>query len=113
MLSFHKYHLTIVYSFCLFGTCLLGDNLLEFPNNSRLKKAIIDNGTHALVGLFSGLFITTFFEGKILSIHMKLAVATCVIVSSLIDLDHFIAAKSFRLKVSFIVYLIIQYFNNF
>lgn len=90
----------LLLSLLLATTCLLGDALVHRYSHSRVLKAICDNLTHAIVGLLAATLIineikyyTTFDE----QIWM---LVTCFVASSLIDMDHFIAARSWRLIVS-------------
>lgn len=68
---------------------------------SPLGKAVCDNVTHALIGglAWSICYLNrdnTFYESN----HGALEVLACTFLSSVIDLDHFIAAKSTLLKVA-------------
>ncbi|XP_028171688.1 transmembrane protein 267 [Ostrinia furnacalis] len=84
---------------CLFSTALLGDYIVfkSKYSNSFIFRAIADSTVHAGVGLFSSLLF--FSRGQsILSNTCIYNVILCTIVSSLIDVDHFIVAKSINLK---------------
>lgn len=73
-------------------TCWLGDLKLR-RTSEPLIKALADSATHGLVGLFTAAIILTECSDK-----LYLAVG-CMVMSSMIDLDHFIAAKSLKLSV--------------
>lgn len=76
-------------------TSLTGDKLLEKINSSHLFRALADNLAHGLIGLFSAAVVVA--ENKD-NIYLAFI---CFILSSLIDVDHFIAARSLKLSVSF------------
>lgn len=76
-----------------------GDYITTASNNPVLK-ALCDNVTHAVIG---GLCwcIAYFNRDKTVQETRSgfLEVMSCMVLSSVIDLDHFIAAKSVLLKV--------------
>lgn len=74
-------------------TCKMGDKLLQTMSAGQLSKAIVDNVTHALVGLLSGIIVVSSHQEKL---HLAIG---CMLISSLIDADHFIAARSLKLVV--------------
>lgn len=73
-------------------TCLIGDKKMQSPMEP-MTKAIIDNSTHGLIGLFSAIIVLADHYEK-----LHLAVA-CTMMSSLIDADHFLTARSLKLAV--------------
>lgn len=73
--------------------CLFGDLSLQQTRHDPLHAAIIDNVTHALVGFVAGQL---YFGWKQIA-----WIIGCMLMSSLIDIDHFIAARSIMLSVSF------------
>lgn len=86
-------------------TCLLGDKLVQ-ATRDPLVKAAIDSSTHALIGFFSAAVVLTEHREKI---HLAVA---CMVMSSLIDVDHFVMAKSFKLSVRIIIAVVINYAMN-
>ncbi|XP_030763914.1 transmembrane protein 267 [Sitophilus oryzae] len=88
-------YLTCTLSF----TAVIGDYLTLNFSDSPIVKAALDNGTHFIIGGFSW-FIFYLNSDKIdCSLRQIVAeIFLCALMSSLIDLDHFIAAKSFFLK---------------
>ncbi|XP_075161418.1 transmembrane protein 267 isoform X2 [Haematobia irritans] len=78
-------------------TCLLGDNFVEI-NQNPLLKALADNATHAAIGALSGIAFAVQFYEKTSNIFGWLLIFICFTCSSLIDVDHFIAAKSWNLE---------------
>lgn len=86
-------------SVCLGVTCLIGDNLVERFSNFAIFKAICDNFTHGLIGFLSAFLIVSELRDHVLWNERSLLIAACTIVSSLIDIDHFIAARSWNLSV--------------
>lgn len=87
--------------------CLLGDYLDE-KTDHPLLRALCDNGTHALVGALSGISFVIHFHDKISNVTGWLMMFGCFACSSLIDMDHFIIAKSFSLEV---IYYVKKLFN--
>lgn len=75
-------------------TCFIGDKKLHAVNKQQIFRALCDNVTHGLVGLFA---CASAFMDNWDKMYMAII---CMIISSAIDLDHFIAAKSLRLSVS-------------
>ncbi|XP_013111854.2 transmembrane protein 267 [Stomoxys calcitrans] len=96
------YNSTMVYMRIIIATltcltCLLGDNFVEISQNPLLK-ALADNATHAAIGALSGIaFVVQFYE-KTSHFFGWLLIFVCFICSSLIDVDHFIAARSWNLE---------------
>lgn len=74
-----------------------GDRLVDNSKNNVLR-ASFDNLTHALIGGLSWILVLILSKKTILpNIY---SVVYCTAISSLIDLDHFVAAASFNLRVS-------------
>lgn len=73
-----------------------GDYVVE-TSRSPVLKAINDNLTHGLIG---GLSWMVYCVKRRKSRLIVFEVVLCTLLSSLIDLDHFVAAKSVLLKVS-------------
>lgn len=76
------------------STCYFGDKLVQRTNKNHVLCAIFDNLTHSVIGLFSAATLLISDKDK-----FYLAVV-CMVLSSIIDIDHFIAAKSLKLTVS-------------
>lgn len=76
---------------------ITGDYIVS---HSRLHifQAIFDNVTHCVIGGLSW-FLVCIICKRYNSYQTLLEVAVCALVSSLIDIDHFIVAKSIYLKV--------------
>lgn len=79
--------------------CVFGDWLVELHLNSSIAKAIFDNVTHACVGLFTASILFIQLDHRISTAERNAAIIVCCLVSSLIDVDHFIAARSWKLTV--------------
>lgn len=78
-------------------TCLVGDYLVEH-SNIRIHKALFDNTTHAAIAGISWLIVCFRFKySSALSIFSE--VLGCAALASMIDIDHFIVAKSMQIKV--------------
>lgn len=82
-----------ILSFVVAVTCAVGDKSLQKMPLQPLTKAMIDNSIHGLIGLFSATILLTDNFDKL---HMAVA---CMMMSSVIDADHFVAARSFKLAV--------------
>lgn len=72
--------------------CVFGDKKVQ-STSEPLTKALIDNSTHAVVGLLSAMIIVA---DQLDKVHLAVA---CMLLSSLIDVDHFLEANSLRLSV--------------
>lgn len=77
--------------------CVTIDYLLTFPiiNNKDYSRAFVDNMGHAVIGGVSWIIVV--------GIHREgvLQAIGCALMSSLIDVDHFVMARSLQLKVQF------------
>lgn len=82
----------------LLVTSLLGDFLVG-KSEVHLHKALLDNATHAVIAGISWLIVCFRFKYEN-ALQIALEVLGCAALGSLIDLDHFLAARSLRLKVS-------------
>lgn len=80
-------------------TCLLGDNFVELTDHPVLR-ALVDNGTHAVIGAITGIAFVIQFYDKMTNCLGWCLILLCFLTSSLIDLDHFIQARSWNLEVS-------------
>ncbi|XP_050095676.1 transmembrane protein 267 [Anopheles aquasalis] len=79
--------------------CIGGDKLGEGSSKSALLRALIDNATHALIGLIVGDLVLNSVKQHHFTRHEYcILLLEAAIVSSFIDLDHFIEAKSIRLQ---------------
>jgi hypothetical protein len=92
MIVHKNWVINFVLSVMTVATCWLGDLKLR-RGGDPLPKAICDSSTHGLVGLFTSAIILTECSDK-----LYLAIA-CMLIASLIDVDHFITARSFKLSV--------------
>ena len=84
----------------LICVCLLGDQLL-FDLKDGLLKALSDNITHILISVFSW-FIIIYDLKTPLTENIQISLVQCVAaaaIASLIDIDHYIMAKSIHLEV--------------
>lgn len=94
------------------GICIFGDYLVERNHESQILKAICDNTTHALIGLFSALIMILEANRRIGGIERISLIVICTIVSSFIDFDHFVVAKSIKLSVIFHIIFEIQQIDD-
>uniref|UniRef100_A0A0A9Y8C5 Transmembrane protein 267 n=1 Tax=Lygus hesperus TaxID=30085 RepID=A0A0A9Y8C5_LYGHE len=87
-------------SICL--TALIGDKLVDLFSNLNELKALADSSTHGLIGVFSWAATLSYLRSKRFSLtgNRLLDIGLCGIIASVIDLDHFYAAKSFSLTAA-------------
>lgn len=95
-----------LFNFLLVNTTIIGDYVVfnSKYSDSQLFRAIADSIVHASIGFLSSLIYFTYNHNTSVPIHINVFI--CTFVSSFIDVDHFIAAKSIYLKVCLC-------FNNF
>lgn len=79
----------------VFGDCLVDASK---PSHHFLE-AIFDNLTHACVGGLSAFIIVMDYHDRLTFLEQKMLIVFGFLAAGLIDVDHFIEAKSFRLKV--------------
>ena len=78
------------------SVAIVGDCLVDVFTSHSLLKCISDNGTHFMIAVISWIFIE---ETNLSSIPLG-SLLLCGMMASIIDLDHFIAARSFSIHVS-------------
>uniref|UniRef100_A0A182N7T4 Transmembrane protein 267 n=1 Tax=Anopheles dirus TaxID=7168 RepID=A0A182N7T4_9DIPT len=78
--------------------CVVGDKLCETVQKPAILRACIDNATHAFIGCLAAEIILNSLKHYITRQEYCVLLLTATIVSSCIDLDHFIEAKSFSLQ---------------
>uniref|UniRef100_A0A2M3ZCS7 Transmembrane protein 267 n=1 Tax=Anopheles braziliensis TaxID=58242 RepID=A0A2M3ZCS7_9DIPT len=79
--------------------CIGGDKLGEDTSKPALLRAFIDNATHAFIGLIAGeLVLNGVKQHRLTRQEYCILLLEAAIVSSFIDLDHFIEANSIRLQ---------------
>lgn len=92
--------ISIILIFFLVSVCIIGDKLVENIANPALVKGICDNVVHGIVGLLTAMIIVVDTKNyKLASDESVLLVLCCTIVSSMIDVDHFIEARSLKFEV--------------
>ena len=89
----------LAFVICLCGACILGDFLVEINKDEHIILALIDNGTHGVIGGIATFCIVSEFGDKLALSEQQLLIAMGFVWSSIIDVDHFIEARSFKLKV--------------
>lgn len=77
-------------------TAVVGDGLVS---HSKIKvyQALFDNVTHSVIGGLSWLLVCIYCRN--ISYRIIVEVITCAVIASIIDLDHFLIAKSLHLEV--------------
>ena len=90
----------ILLEVCILTVCYVGDYLL-FSCQDPVIKAVSDNVTHGLVGALSWTIISFSTSISVVSNLKNNAVwiLTAGLLSSGVDIDHFLAAQSFKLQV--------------
>ena len=80
-------------------TCVLADHLLAIPEFSMvdLIRALTDNLTHCIVGMLTWVIAT--YSDLMPTKRYVMEALACGVISSAVDVDHFLAAKSLNLKV--------------
>lgn len=97
MIAHKNWIINLTMSSLIAVTCVVGDGKLQ-AIAGPLKRAIVDNSTHGLIGFFSALIVLIDqLDGETEKLYLAVV---CMMMSSLIDIDHFIAAKSVKLAVS-------------
>lgn len=85
------------------GVCIFGDCLVDIDHELPILKAICDNLTHATIGTLSALILVREINHyHIDGIERITLIIMCTLVSSFIDLDHFVVAKSLKLSVCYV-----------
>lgn len=93
----HLYSVLGFLTMLLSLVAVIGDYAVS-QSNLHIYRALFDNTTHAVIGGISWLIVCVVFKSR--NIFQDLCeIAICMIVSSGIDLDHFLVAGSFHLKV--------------
>ncbi|KAG8229735.1 hypothetical protein J437_LFUL007910, partial [Ladona fulva] len=83
----------IALSVLMASTAITGDSLLRIAHHDTLR-AISDSVTHGVIGGLSWLVVANHYDMKKGILDSLL----CAFISSAIDVDHFIAARSFSIK---------------
>jgi len=77
-------------------TAQIGDYLVSANSTHRLYKAMCDNLTHGAIGALTWASVGYFAS---LPRWQEMNIALCTLVAMMIDMDHFAAARSFRIEV--------------
>ena len=87
----------VIWSFALAMVCLLGDQLCSAVSQAELLwRALADSATHGAVGAMSWAVVV--MPG--LSPARWMQCVLCGVLASVLDVDHFLQARSLQLKVS-------------
>lgn len=80
--------------------CFTGDHVLQM-SNTILSKAVVDSSTHCLVAILSWLIVLLkCHKRSTMLINSIFELLLCGFLATSIDVDHFIQARSLKLKVS-------------
>ncbi|KAJ8917197.1 hypothetical protein NQ315_012689 [Exocentrus adspersus] len=97
MFSKYFFNLNVYLTLLLGLVAVLGDYVVSV-SKIHLFQAVFDNATHALIGGLSWFIVCINYKRELGSFRILLETACCTFLASLIDLDHFAAAKSLNLK---------------
>ncbi|GFG34782.1 hypothetical protein Cfor_12045 [Coptotermes formosanus] len=87
----------IAATLCMGVVAFLGDHIVERSALPEDMRAVVDNMTHGAIGLLSWHIVTAHLRD--LSLSMRVCeVLFCGLIASAVDLDHFAAARSFRIQ---------------
>lgn len=101
MIYFMKqfFNLTRYLTVLLALVAITGDYVVHH-SNLHVFQAVFDNATHSIIGgLCWCIFCLRYRSFN--AYQTLIEVALCALISSLIDIDHFIAAGSLNLKVNY------------
>ncbi|XP_015123638.1 transmembrane protein 267 [Diachasma alloeum] len=87
--------LKTIFTISLGLICLIGDRLSDNLTHA-VARAVVDNVTHALIAGVSWALLTLLLNDAI--IKNLIEIVSCTLISSLIDMDHFIQARSWKLS---------------
>ena len=103
----------------LVGDCLLEGDFLKMrlrgsfgvsEHGVMIMRALLDNGTHCLIGFLAWLAIDS---GGLSRSGLQSALL-CGLIASLVDVDHFVQARSLSLKVNcFLSFMLVCDFISF
>ena len=85
-------------------TCIAFDEALKvsFINKSAVLRSVVDNSGHGTIAFVSWCAVTGVEVNKRKDI---IEMVLCAIIACAIDLDHFIAARSYSLKARWLICL--------
>lgn len=84
--------------FCAGHYLYIRDDTWDRLPHGNVLRALTDNMIHGIIGGWCW-FNAALFMGEGLTSTLLAQVAACVLMASAVDLDHFVAARSFSLKV--------------
>ncbi|VEN43758.1 unnamed protein product [Callosobruchus maculatus] len=97
MIKFSKFFSLSAILIALLGLiAVVGDYLVKHTN-LHLFQAVFDNTTHAIIGGLTWFIFCLKYKNSN-TLQSLAEVALCTIISSMIDLDHFVAARSLNLE---------------
>ncbi|XP_023710471.1 transmembrane protein 267 isoform X2 [Cryptotermes secundus] len=82
---------------CLGLVALLGDHVVTHYTQYEDVQAVADNLTHGAIGLLTWHIVRIHLAGLSLTTQLS-EILLCGLLASAIDLDHFAAARSFRIQ---------------
>ena len=94
--------LQIVFSAVIVFVAICGDKLLT-KTDYFVYKALIDTFTHGSIGILSwAVVVFSSNSFRINNFNSSFEVFICGCIATLIDVDHFIAARSLNLQVRYL-----------
>lgn len=92
-----SYHIQLYLGSLVAIVAVFGDIFVGY-SSKEVVKAVFDNATHALIGGLSWLIVCLNYRNRSAYLSL-LEISVSTLLSSLIDLDHFIVSRSLSLKV--------------
>lgn len=88
----------VIISILIGIVAIIGDELVA-KMSKFIERAVTDNATHAIIGGLSWLIVTNNVQYFCTPVQKLLEIIICTLISSFIDLDHFLVAGSFNHSV--------------
>lgn len=82
--------------------CIVGDNFVLAASQGGVSKwfqSVCDNVTHGIVAAVATLILVQEFSNRLQLFEQRLLIAGGFVMASLMDVDHFIEARSIHLEV--------------
>jgi len=97
---------TVLLEMLLFTVCTVGDQG-HYISDNLLFRAAVDNITHGLVGFISWALVIRLTSFNVAQI---LQCSVCMVLAMAVDVDHFLAAKSFKLQVKMLTNFYLHFY---
>lgn len=97
-LAYVVWNRSAIATVCVCLSALLGDYVVAIEALSQDLRAVADNATHGIIGLLTWYIVTNKVTNMSVASRFW-EIMGCGLIASGIDLDHFAAAKSFKIEV--------------